>query len=145
MREHAPEPPFAGQRLERRAGLGDRDELLRSRPGGEVMVEGERLDRRPRLAADDEERVPDPRALEREHGRGIGAVEDGEGGRAEARRQHLGRQARAAHAAHDRAREPLASHGGGEAGELLPLRQRGARGVDPAEVAHGEAKHNQPF
>src|SRR6267143_186057 len=79
VREHAPKAALAGQRLERRAGLGDRDELLRSRPGGEVMVERERLDGRPRLAADDEDGVPDPGAVDREHGRRIGAVEGGEG------------------------------------------------------------------
>jgi len=101
-------PLLSAQRLERAARVRDGDELPRPRAGDEVVVERERLDRRPGLAADDEQCVSDAGPLDGEHGRRIGAVEDDEGV--------------------------------GEAGEVVPLRQRRARRVDPAQAAHPEGK-----
>jgi hypothetical protein len=124
VREHRAEATVARQRLERAPRVGDRHELPRLRARRQIPVERERFDRAPRLARDHEQRtVEGGRARHGEHGGRVGTVEDGEAGLPEARREHLRREARAPHPAHDGVRQPVAPRRGGEAREVIPLRQ----------------------
>src|SRR5205823_8909542 len=110
-----------------------------------VPVERERLDGAPRLARDHEQRPREVRRVRHgKHGGRVGAVEHGQAGPAEARREHLWCGARAAHAAYHRVRQPIASRAVGEAHEIIPLRQGCAGRVFPSEEVHTAAKHNEP-
>ncbi len=104
----------------RRAGLGRAAD--RRDAGEEVLLEGARLERAARLAGDDDQRpVEVDAALERGDLRRHRRVEDVQlrrtGLAAERAGQHLGAQARAAHAEQERVREAVAPDAGGHVRE----------------------------
>ena len=145
MGEHRAAPALARQRFQRGPRLGDHGELLGLRVPREVGVKRERLDRRAGLAGDQEQRAREVGgAGDAQHRGGVGAVEHREGGGPEARREDLGRETRTAHSADDDAAEPVAAHLGGEARELVPLRERDAGRLDPSELAHRSRNITRP-
>ncbi len=139
--EHFPEAPLAGQLLQRRARIGDRHEM--PAPVGhtrqqvpEVIEEGERLRRGARLARHQKKALFRIEARrQRVHRFGMGAVQHRHRGTAERRaerpREHLGRQARSAHAEH---------HGVAEAF----LRHLAAEPRQPARLGHHRIRQRQP-
>ena len=135
--EDAAEAAFLGERLEGGAGVGDRDERLRAaaRQAPEVVEMAARLERRPRLGGDDEERAAEvERAgepLDRRRVRGVENVEAvGAGGLP----QHLGSEARPAHPQEHGGVE-RAAHVLGEGLDLGQQLQHALRLVEPAEPA----------
>ena len=115
--EHPPEAVLLGQLLERAARVGDRHELrpVPARLLEEVAEVRQRLDRPARLRRDEEERLRDvDGALELGHRAGIGRVEHVQPQpvlqRAERAPDHLGPEARPAHAEQRAVGEAVALH-----------------------------------
>src|SRR2546430_15800128 len=98
------EPALARERLELGAGIGDRHEPLPALAGRgpEIVQVAARLNRGPRLRGGDEERALQVEALRRvPDGSRMRRVQDVEGARVEGLRQHVRREARAAHPEQD--------------------------------------------
>ena len=124
MGDDRPEPPLARQDVERGAAFGDGHELLGTCPGQEVMTEGEGLDGIAGLAGNDEQRTREVGCLPRRADRGrVGAVQYVESARAERLGEHVGDEARPAHATHQRAIQPVRVNGRRERGVLIPQRE----------------------
>ena len=138
--EHPAEAVLAGEALEARAGVGDRDEVgAAGIERVEVREQRQRLDRAARLRGDDEQRPP--RVDRASHGGdrlGVGRVEHvqahGAGERVKASPEHLRGQRGAAHAE---------QHGVAQAvgGDLLGERVE-VRGL--AQHALGDRQPTQP-
>ncbi len=147
--EHSSEPLLLRRLLQRRAGIGDRDETRTGRVRAyplldtlvEIVLEDVGLERRARLARHDEQRLPQVHlALERLHLRRVGRVEHVQLREAvdhpEGHLQDLRTEARAAHAEQQRVPEALRAHHGGD-----PLKALEARG----ELVFGDAEPAQPL
>ena len=133
--EDGPEATLARDALELRAGIGDRDELGAA-PAGllpEVLEVRTRLEGRPRLRGDDEERPLELEAgFEPANRSRMRRVENVERLDLERPAEHLGREARAAHAEQHRVVELLA-RAGRERVQLVHLRPDPGDDVEPAE------------
>ena len=144
--EDVPEPVDLGHLLQLRPGVGDGDEaaarLLASEALGgaleEVLLEDRGLERGARFARHDEQRRRriDP-ALEGADLRRIGGVEHVQLGElrlpAEGPLQHLGAEARAAHAEEQNVREALGPRGFANAREPVQVRELAVGDPEPAE------------
>ena len=144
--EEAPEAPLGGELGKGRAGVGDGDEALTrlgDAGGGDRLPEvGEvrgRLERRPRLAGDQEEGALDVEVpLQVDDRLGVGGVQDVKdgvsGGAAEGGAQHLRAEAGAAHAEEARRRRsPPAAPRSPAPVELRHPPAHGERDVEPAQ------------
>jgi len=121
-------------------GLRDGDELLGTRPRHEVVAEGERLDSVAGLAGDDKQGAREVGLVRgRADGGGIGAVQHMQAARRERLGEDVGDEARPAHAAHQRAREPVGADRGRQCGVRIPLRERFLGGAHPRELIHWRA------
>jgi len=123
--------------IQRSARLGDRNELLGPRPCREVVIVGERLDSIAGLAGHDEQGAGQigGRACPA-HGFRIRAVEDVEIARAERSGEHVGDEAGPAHAAYERARQPVGTDRRGERNQVVPLPERFIGRAHPSEHVH---------
>jgi len=133
-----------GGLLQKRAGIGDGDEMRGGcAPDGggraqKIIHQHIRLERGARFAGDDEERARDIDArFETPHLLGIGGVEHMKrriaGRRAQAFRQHLGAEARAAHAEEQHVGELLRAQVLGEVLQRLERAQLAVDDIEPAE------------
>ena len=134
--------------LEARSRIGDRDEPARGLVGAdrllhaieEVRLEDVGLERRARLARDDEQRSREvERCLDRANLRRIGRVEDVKRGRAGNRSErlhpHFRAQARAAHAEQQRVCEAVAAHFRLHAPQRRQIAELVVDDADPANPA----------
>src|SRR6185369_3532557 len=114
---------FLRERLEARAGIGDRDEVRALPPGAlpEVVGMRTRLERAAGLRRRDEERPLEiDHALDGADRGGMRRVEHMEALHPERAPQHLGREARAAHAEEDDGVEALVRSALGKRLDLVP-------------------------
>ena len=140
MWDNRPEPSRASDAVERAAGFRDGDELFRSRTGREVMTKGECFDGIAGLTGDDEQGASQFAArCRRPHRCRIGAVQHVEVARTERCGEHVGDETRAAHAAHEDARQPVGADGRCQRGEFVPLGKRFLRRRHPPEQIHWRA------
>ena len=134
-REHRGEAALARELLERRAGVGDRAELIAvsTRPFPEVVGVRARLERRARLRRGDEQRTRDVELrLEIADRLRMRRVEDVERLLPKRAREHLGRERRAAHAEqHDRVE--AVDDRVGELQQQVDVLPHAPRLVEPAE------------
>ena len=136
--ERAAEALLVRERLQARAGVGDRDEVRAVDVGAERLVHRHRLDRPARLARHDRDRLAQVELVEvlldlfgvrrvqhvqREAGVGLPEGEP----------EHLGRKARSTHAEHDGVGVALVEELVSESLVLRELLLRALRDVQPAE------------